>query len=412
EARRDYLPDVKVEASGTYLDPEIAKASFGQKAEMTTDISLELSQVIYSYDASKNIQIKKHLAKAEKFKFTASQIDMLYQVTGSYLNALMLQEKLQIAYQDLQLTEQHLEVAKQKYILGQSSKSDVYRLQNQKIGQVQQIITNNAQLQEVIKGLNVQMNNEVSDSITLSTNLLDLSHIKSQYYPINSRLASKDKCHSLKASLVAYVWENTPSLRSIQSQRMALNEKMKIYGKGKWIPTISAYGTYSNTVLREGEGASTSLPAGFSAMPTEMYQMGVKLSYPIFNQNKRPIKRKITKVELQQMESQESYQKKMLEQDISSSILTLKGELQKIELADSNVEISKKSLDMIQENYAQGQCALIEVIDAQNSYIKSKHQSIIAKLDYYKTLMEVEKATGYFFSLHTAEMNENFLSQL
>ncbi|QZE13763.1 TolC family protein [Halosquirtibacter laminarini] len=410
EAKSDYIPKIGMEITTNYLDPKVAKASFGQKSEISGDASIKASQVIYSYDINKQVNIKKHLSSIEKDKLSIKTIEALYNTSSIYLNALMLQEMITIGYQNMQLTEKHLEVAKQKYKFGQTSKSDSYRLENQRISQIQDLITNTTKLQEAIKTLLVQMNIEESGEIKLATELLNKHFFQKQYEPLNSRILSQRRTLDLQNKLTNYVWTKTPIMGAFKHQREALYEKRKLYTKGKWIPTISAYGVVGDTFLKRGEGSI--VQEGFPRIPNQMYQVGIKMSYPILNQNKRHIQSKKTKIEIQKMETQESFQRQQLEQKISSSLFTLQGELQKFRLAESNIEISKKSMELVQQNYAQGQCSIIDVIDAQNNFINTKHQSIIIKLKYYTSLMEIENATGYFFSLHTIEENEKFLSQL
>lgn len=409
DAKGKYLPEISVDMNGGYLDPKVAKSAMGQNPEITADLSIQLKQLVYSYDASKSIQIRKYLTQAEESDFITEQVEALYGLSDLYYQALVIQSNLEILYHNLQLTESNLEVASQKYLLGQSSKSDVYRLESQRSQQIQDIITTNTKLQTILKSLNVGLNRDTNSSIVLDDTILDQAYFNLRFGRLNEKLVNYESYIKLEESLVRYAHDHASCLQSLEHQRNALIEESKIYTRGRWFPTISGYGTLGRTILREGQG--TDFPQGFPSVPMQKYQIGIQLSYPVFNQKHRNIMKKKTRLQLNQTKEFEEYQEDIIKQQVESSLIGLKGEFRNIKLANENVDLSFKSLKLVQESYAQGQSTIIDVIDAQNSYIKAKQQIVLSKLSFYTTLMEIERATGYFFALHSDNENEIFISK-
>ncbi|MBT8181039.1 MAG: TolC family protein, partial [Eudoraea sp.] len=92
----NYLPSLTANTSATYVDPALAEISMGLNPEYSTAGNITLSQTLFSPDANANIKTQKDLLESQKQRFSAEQLDALFDASNAYFNALILKANLQI----------------------------------------------------------------------------------------------------------------------------------------------------------------------------------------------------------------------------------------------------------------------------------------------------------------------------
>ena len=70
---------------------------------------------------------------------------------------------------------------------------------------------------------------------------------------------------------------------------------------------------------------------------------------------------------------------------------------------------AKESLDLIQNAYENGAVTITQLIDAQRTYFSAEQAKSNAYYGYLIYTLQLERAMGYFFLLHTDEENEQFI---
>ena len=57
-------------------------------------------------------------------------------------------------------------------------------------------------------------------------------------------------------------------------------------------------------------------------------------------------------------------------------------------------------------------CEYEKLIDAQNNYLQSQLASETANYSFLLSIIQLERSLGYFFLMHTAEENEDFINRM
>lgn len=409
-AKSGYLPDVSASVNGVYLDPKVAEISNGTNPEFSTSGTVVAKQLIYSESASANIDIQEELKKAQEANYNASELDALLNASVAYFNTLILKTNTTIQNQNLHLTKRNLELAEQNFEGGASGKSDVLRFRSQLAQNTQNLIDAGNQLKQAFFTINQLMNVSISKDINIDDAVLSEGVFKNYKYEDFYTILDNPKLQpALIEFLVEEAKKNAPELQNIDYNLNVTKRNYKLNDIGRFIPTVALQGQYNLAISKSGKG--TTLPAGFPNPPNGTYNLGLNVSLPIFNQNKRNINRQTAKIQEEQLGFERQNIELNIEKNVNDIILDLISQIANIEISKVAEDTAKESLSLTQNAYKQGAVPVIQLIDAQNNYLQSQLASATANYNYLLTSMQLERAIGYFFLVHTEAENQQFIQK-
>lgn len=409
-SKSQYLPDVTANVNGAYIDPKIAEISNGENPELSTAGNLSLNQVIYSEQATANIAIQKSLLYAQKEDYNASELDALLNGSVAYFNALVLKTNVSIQNKNLQLTRQNLEIANQNLELGASGKSDVLRFKSQLAQNTQSMIEARNSLSQAYYQINQLINNPISNKISIEDTIISTGNFQNATYDfLIETLDDPKKRHTLIAFFIEEAIRNAPELKNIDYNIDAIVRNYQLNSYGRFIPTLALQGGYNYAFSKSGVGSE--LPSGYPIPPDGTYNIGLNLSLPIFQQNQQNINRQTSIIQQDQLNTQKDNVKLSLEKNINDIVLDLINEIANIEISEVNLTFSEESLDLSQAEYRNGAIPVIQLIDAQNNYLKAYLSNATAKYNYLLVSMQLQRAIGVFFLMNTATDNQDFIQR-
>ncbi|WP_353780013.1 TolC family protein [Winogradskyella sp. 3972H.M.0a.05] len=404
-AKSNYYPSVNANATGTYIDPDIAEFSQGQNPEFSTDGSITLQQTVFSEAANANITIQKELLKAQEETFNASQLDAIFSASNAYFTALILKANLQIQLRNLNLTKKNLQIAEQNYEAGESGKSDMLRFQSELAQNTQAMIEAVNNLEQSFLSLNQLLNNPLDTEIDIEDTELGKGVFEQYNYDELTTLLDDPKLREpFIAFLVEEAKQNAPELKALGYNLNATDRQIKLYGTGRFIPTIALQGQYNRNFSRSGKGSA--LP--FPGYPNDNYNVAASLSIPIFNQNTNNINKQIALIQKDQLEINKENSELAIDANIRSGVLNLINQISNIELSRVSESSAEEALDLTQTSYSSGAVTVIQLIDAQNNYLNAQLASINATYNYLINALQLERYLGYYFLLNSEADNTEF----
>jgi len=409
-AKSDYLPSLVASTNSVYLDPKIAEISNGQNPEFSTSGNVTLKQLIYSESASANTDIQKELKKAQVEVYNAAELDALLNAAKAYFNALILKANVRIQNQNLQVTKRNLELAEQNFTAGASGKSDVLRFRSQLAQNTQSFIEAGNQLKKSYNTINQLINVNISSKISIEDAELAKGLFKSYTYEEFLELIDNPQ---LQPALIAFLTEealkNAPELKNIDYNLNAIERNYKLNNTGRYIPSVAIQGVYNLAITESGKGST--LPVGIPVAPDTNYNIGLNISLPLFQQNKRNINKQKVKFQEEQLSIEKDNLKLNIEKNVNDVILEIINQIANIEISKVAEESAKESLELTQNSYKNGAVPVIQLIDAQNNYLQSKLASTTANYNYLLASMQLERVIGYFFLMNTDANNEAFITR-
>ncbi|MEP1782235.1 TolC family protein, partial [Reichenbachiella sp.] len=163
-ARANLLPEVTASASHTVVDDQLASVSNGQNPEHKGAAGIQLSQVIYSEQVTANKQIQELLLKATESALDVQSLDIVLDVSTTYLNLMQAKTAENIQKQNLDVTRKNLELARISSSLGQSGPSDLYRWQGEIANAKSNLLNATAQRKQAELALNQILNRPISEA--------------------------------------------------------------------------------------------------------------------------------------------------------------------------------------------------------------------------------------------------------
>ncbi len=410
-SRSNFLPEIALGNTSTYIDPKIAEVSNGANPEFRNTGSLSLNQLIYSEEAASNNYIRKELTKAQTEQYNAIELDAVLNVSNAYFNSLGSIANARIQNQNLQLTKKNLEISKQNFSAGASGKSDVLRFRSQLAQNTQTLIEAGNDVQQNYYLLNQLMNRNISDAIQLEDAILGSGVFKQYSYDAFFNLIDNpDTQEKFIKFLVQEALVNSPELKNIGFNLNAVERNYKLNNWGRLVPTLGVQGQYNFDFIRSGKGRDVMTP--FPQIPDQNYNLGLQLSLPIFQKNQRNINKQTAQISKDQLTIQKDEIVLNIEKNINDICLEVVNQFTRIEISKVSERAAKESLELTQTSYENGAVPVIQLIDAQNNYLQSQLASETANYSFLLSIIQLERSIGYFFLMHTAEENEDFINRM
>ena len=401
----NYLPNITANTTATYLDPDLAEISGGLNPEYSTDGNITLSQTLFSPDANANIKTQKDLLESQKQRFSAAQLDALFDASNAYFNALILKSNLQIRVTNLNLTKKNLQIAQENYEAGQAGKSDVLRFRSELAQDTQAMIEAANGLEQGFFALNQLLNNSLDYDIDVDEAELEEGLYKEYSY---TQLRGLLDDPTLRKSFVNYLIQeakdNAPELKSLDYNIAAIGRSIKLNTGGRFLPTLALQGQYNKNFNQWGTGVNP------NALDKN-YNVGLNLSIPIVDQNRKNINRQIALIQKDQLDINKSNTKLAIETNVNNAVLAIINEVSNIELSTVSETAAEEALDLTQTSYSNGAVSIVQLIDAQNNYLNSSLARSNAVYNYLLASLRLERFMGYYFLMHTKAENDDFLGR-
>ncbi|WP_223034013.1 TolC family protein [Hanstruepera marina] len=409
-AKSDYLPDVFASASANYTDPEFAAATNGQNPEVLTAGNITLSQTIFSEAANANIGIQTALQQAQQEDYNREQLNIVFESVTAYFNALILKANYKIQSKNLNLTKRNLQIAAQNYDAGQSGKSDVLRFRSELVQNMQDNVESFNQLNQGYYVLNQLLNNPISLVIDVDDAELDSGIFEEyDYHAFNDLLNDPLERRPFIQFLIQEALNNSPELKFLDYNLIATERSEKLFGPGRFLPTVALQGQYNHVFSRSGAGST--FPPFLTTPPDGYYNVGVNLSLPIFNQNKQNINKQIATIQKEQIQFSTENLKLQIEKNINDAVLEVINQITNIELSKVFEETAKEVLELTQTSYENGAVNIIQLLDAQNNYLQAQLASSNATYNYLLAMLTLERYIGNFFLLESTDDRNAFIAR-
>jgi len=312
-----------------------------------------------------------------------------------------------IQKQNLELTKSNLNVATENYEAGQSSKSDVLRFRSELAQNTQQLVEAINQLEKGYIVINQLLNNPIETKIDVDEAELSSDIFSDyKYVQLGQFLDDPQLRKPFVKFLVQEAISNAPEIKALDYNLEATERSQRLYGAGRFLPTLALQGQYNYEFTRSGVG--TEYAFGFPALPDGYYTVGLNVSLPIFNQNKQNLNQQIATIQKERLEITIDNVKLNIEKNINDSVLELINQISNIQLSKIFEDTAQEALDLTQTSYANGAVNIVQLLDAQNNYLQAQLASANATYNYLQSTMQLERSLGLFFLLQDKSERDAF----
>jgi outer membrane protein TolC len=410
-AKSNILPQVSVGGSTVWLSNNLVKASMGQRGAFTLTGSASLKQVIFSESAFANIAINKLLADNKNFYNDQALLDVVANISGTYIGLLFSKSNLLIQSENINATMQNLQMAKAKEEAGQSSISDVNRW-------VSELNLNKMKFNDAYTAyrsnmyqINQQLNTTIDNSINIpDSNSIDKTILLNQdlLTPIFENPVLTEKYASF---IVEEMKVNSPEIQQLMVMLEIIERKNALYKRQWYMPEVALISGADQAFIRNGTIQPPNMPV--PPPPDDMtFNLGINLKIPIFQGGKSSAEKKKSVIELDKINYQKQELINKLEAGIRTTVQKLRTSYLELDLSKNAAKAAEDNFKTVQDAYSQGAVNLIQLIDAQNVTARTKHMANIAYYQYVLDFIQVQRYQGKFIFLSSEEEQQDYTNRL
>jgi len=367
QARAGFYPSLHFNADAGRLSAQ--PGFYGGKIGDNYNTSLSMHYNIFQGGKTvAAVHAARYNYEAGKSGYKSNQQDLILSVTEAYYQLLRAEQFTGVAEKSLQRAESHLDFANARFKTGLASRSDILKAKTEQSNAKLDLIHARNAVAMARGQLNIALGQNVDSPIKIVDDL--------------NEAATKEtggKQNKFQA-LVEEAYKKRPELRKTENQLQAQKSFIRL-AEADYYPTVSLDGNYNFS----GNKVS------------QLYQsnyIGISVSLPLFSGFSRPARVTQEKLELQALEQQETSLRQHISLEVWNAFLALKEVKERIENTQVFLKDARENLDISEGEYKEGVGSMLDVLDAETTFVAAQQRYIEALADYKIAQMVLQRAVS------------------
>ena len=388
------LPQILGEAAYVRDEPVL---DTGLLPTELTSAGVRVSQMVFDDKFISDYRSSSRLYESTELEREAERLDVLSDAGSSYLRFALSRVLVKVQLDNVELTEDNLELSKIRYDVGYSGKDEVFRWEAELAQRRTQLLNTNT----VVEASRITLNQVLG----LEQNLrwapeqfeVDTDTFSFMGSPLTGLLKSPQALRAFREFMVVLAVEKSPELlaydRVIEARDIQYGQR-----KRKFIlPSFFASFAYDYHIDRSPylEGAAD-----------DTYRFELGAAYPIFNGADRYQDMKLQESELEKVRREREFVRQRVEQRARTAVRRLESSFPSLNLTAQAAESSRLNLEVVQDKYAQGIVNITDLLEAQNQSFTADQSAAAAVYTFLGDLIELQRAVSWFEYDHTDEENQ------
>ncbi|MED5493550.1 MAG: TolC family outer membrane protein [Pseudomonadota bacterium] len=369
QARSQLLPNLGIGAGAAREDLEIDNV--GGDEYSTHYYQASLTQPLFRADRWFTYQAAKATTQQAQLEFSATQQNLILEVSQAYFNVLQASDNLATAKAEEKAFERQLEQARERFDVGLSARTDVLEARAGYDSARAARLTAETNLDVSYQAL-TRLTNQSYDS------LYGISHELPVLPPT-------------PASMQEWVETAAAQNLTLQASRYAIEgaEDSLRSSKAGYAPVVDAFVRYSNN------NGGTSIPtAGQSSADTELTSFGVELSMPLFTGGLTTSQVRESTYRLTQAEQSSEAQRRRVVENTRNLYRTVTSSVEEVSARRQAIISAKAALDATQTGYEVGTRNVVDVLDAQRNLFRTVRDYNTVRYNYIINNLNLKLAAG------------------
>ncbi|MCX8071961.1 MAG: TolC family protein [Candidatus Binatia bacterium] len=328
---------------------------------------VSFSQLLFDFGQTfHNLQAAQAQVEASMADLDSQKETVIFNVKQAYF-ALLSAERLQeVAVEALRQSEKHLELAKGRYDVGLAPRLDVTREQAQ-------VATN--QLNVLRAENNLRLGRETLRNAMGMREPVTFALRDVPYTTLEAESAEE---------LVQQAWLQRPEIQSLEAQIRAAEQQLLALERNH-LPVLTGAGQY------QWSGAE------FPLQPN--WNIGAALTLPLFRGGLTVSQVSEARQNLAALRHDAEVLRQTVALEVRQAVLRVEEAAKTIHVAREAVRQAREALELAEGRYATGVGSIIEVTDAQATFVSARGQEVQSLYDHQNAVAAVERAIGAGISL-------------
>jgi outer membrane protein len=375
----------------------------------TSGLTFSLSQPLWRnrglFPNRAGIIIAKRGQRQSQATFEGQASDIVQRAIFQYWDVVQAHKTLDVLKKSLELAQASYDRDKRALELGALPPLDIYRSESQVAQRKIAVIQAEYSLKQVETVLRQTLGADLDDRI----GALDVE-LTEKAEPTGT-LASADLQETLGQAL-----SNRRELEA-QKQQLAIDDANVKLANNNLKPDLNLSASYTSSglggVVFGADAAGNPIVVSNGGFSDSLSQLG-GFSFPTYGmslQLRLPVRNSSAQADLGTAlvsKRKDLYQKRSLEQNISTEVKNAVHDLEQAELvitaAQTSRDLSAKNLAAEERKYQLGAETIFFVLDAQNQLSQAELSLVQAQISYQRALTEVDHATGTLLDKHKVSL--------
>ena len=369
QARSQLLPNIGIGAGAAKEDLQIN--GVGGDEYRTHYYQASLTQPLFRANRWFDYQSAKSLSQQAELEFSATQQNLILEVSQAYFNVLRASDNLATAKAEEDAFERQLEQAQERFDVGLSARTDVLEARAGYDSSRAARLTAQTNLDVSYQAL-TRLTNQDYDS------LYGISHELPVLPPAPANLQD---------------WVETASAQNLNlmASRYAISsaEDGLRSSKSGYAPVVDAFVRYTDS-----NGGAEVARAGQTAFDTELTSFGVELSMPLFTGGLTTSQVRESTYRLTQAEQLSEAQLRRVVESTRNLYRTVTSSVEEVDARRQAIVSAKAALDATQTGYEVGTRNVVDVLEAQRNLFRTVRDYNTVRYNYIIDNLSLKQAAG------------------
>jgi outer membrane protein len=397
-----YLPFV--EGRVAYHKSDFSEERYGDSVPTEyKEAGVNINQLIFSHPVLLSIRNAKMQITVEKLGKETIVLDITDQTVAAYLNYLRAKALMKVEQERLKAVTEGLGVANRRYQTGAGGKEEVLRWEAELANEKSLVLFRDSSVFRARVVLNQLMNRRQEEVFNEQDVGLETLNFYIGGKSLDTYVTDLATLRMFLDFSVQEAYKNAPELKALGIGIKQQKNQIKSADGRFFLPEVSADGDYHDAFDEKFSGTA---PAG----DEDGWDMGVKVTYPLFDRGRRPVDSMKQRDLLHQLEYALFLKKQEIERDLRLSAYDIYTSLPSIELRRQAMVSSSEEYAIMETKYKEGLVSYVDLINTQTVKFQREADAVIAIYDFFDNLSRFDRQGARFYMLASEEERQQWLA--
>jgi outer membrane protein len=394
------LPQIIAVPNYRALDPQ---GLDGLIADNAVNLDFSASQMIYDDGLVSNYRSAKRLEESTQQNRETRRLDVVSAAGEGFLDMVLARLLYRVNLNNLRLTLENLELARQRLDVGYSGPDEVFRWEAEVAKRRGDVLESQTLVEEQRIALNQILG--VNQTTRWRAREIEVDTADFRFAGVNfsELMTTQQELRSFRELMVSFSLGNAPEAKSIERTVEAQSIQVGQRKRRWFLPTFSLNFDYRYQAWREPE-----LPGVSQSRPI----FSIEAVYPLFVGAERSFTVGQTESQLLELTQQQLLTNQLIERRTRAAIRRMEASFPNVRLTQIQADRARRNLVVVQDRYAQGLVNVTDLISAQNETFAAEQGAAASNYLFLIDLNAFQRSIAWFEGEQTPEEQAAFVEQL
>lgn len=364
-------------------------------------IGLQLNQVLFQDELWANWGAQQDLAESTTFDLLSNELDIIEATASAYFNCLATAALYEIERSNLELTNNHYQLAKLRITIGAAEPAEVYRWEQLQLQGKANLIARESNRRSAI----ARFNRLLSLPPETRWNFAAITISEDELYFLDDLLGpminSSAQFQKFAAFLQVYAVDNAPELISfdlqLQAQGLLLDQARRQF----YLPVVA---------LTAGIDRAFSGTDNIDMEDETQGFVGIQVSLPLFEGGGRWAEIAEQRGLVRLLKAQRTNAIEQIRENTAIAINDIRSSHPNFRLNRLALQSAEANYRSVNEKYAQGAASFLDILDAQQALLQQRQTTTVAEYDYLTNIHRLQRSIAWFEYDKTSNQRMDFIS--